>query len=136
MKTCSRKYFAVAVAAAIFLAGCGGGGSSGSVGESIPVKTLSWDPPTEYTDNTPLTPATDLDSFEIYVKETDSFSEADMAMASVSAIDPGTQQVATSFVISNLSPFLSQGTTYYVAIRAITKNGAKSDYSSSSPFSL
>ena len=120
-----------------FLAGCGGGGSS-SEGEinTFPAKILAWSPPSQYTDSTPLDPGTDLDSFEIYINQNGSFSDADNEMAAVAARNPASGQANTSFNLANLSPFLSQGVTYYASVRAVTPTGVKSDFSPSAAFSF
>lgn len=119
------------------ISGCGGGGgeTSSSI-PSYPARVVRWVPPTTYTDSTPLNPATDLDSFEIYVKTTGPFTVGDSPLALVSAIDPGTGQIATSFNLANLSPFLSLGVQYQVSLRAVAWTGAKSDFSSPASFSF
>jgi len=120
-----------------FLAGCGDGrGSSGGGSELYPAKILTWSPPSQYADGTPLNPEKDLDRFEIYIKEDGIFSDTDSEMATVSAIDPGTGQPVTSFDLANLSPFLSQGVTYYVSIRSVALNGMKSGFSPGATFSF
>jgi hypothetical protein len=121
------------------ISGCGGGGSAdsgGSPGEALPAKTLSWQPPSSYADSTPLNPASDLDSFEIYVNENGVFSAADKADAALAAYNPGSAQVTTSFNLANLGPYLSKGIQYHVAVRAVAKNGLKSDFSPSAAFSF
>ena len=121
------------------VAGCGGGETSeGGTGSSdpLPTKTLSWNPPATYHDGSPLNPASDLDSFEIYVKETSNFADTDDEMAALSAIDQATGQVCTSFDLANLAPFISEGVTYHVSVRAVAKSGLKSDFSPSASFSF
>jgi len=122
------------------LSGCGGGGGTSeegiSGGGAFPAKILSWNPPSQYTDGSPLDPGTDLDSFEIYINENGSFSNADNEMAAVSAIDSGSGQPTTTFDLSNLAPFLSQGVTYHVSIRTVALNGLKSDFSPGATFSF
>jgi len=115
------------------VSGCGGGGSSA---EALPTKTLSWQPPASYADSTPLNPATDLDSFEIYVNENGVFSATDKPDAALAAYNPGSAQVTTSFNLANLGPYLSKGIQYHVAVRAVAKNGLKSDFSPSAAFSF
>ena len=121
------------------LSGCGSGGSSGEGGISsgtFPAKILTWSPPSQYTDGTPLDPVTDLDRFEFYVKEDGLFSDTDNEMAAVSATDSGTGQPTTTFDLANLAPFLSQGVTYHVSIRAVASTGLKSNFSPSAMFSF
>jgi len=118
-----------------FLSGCGGGGGTSS-GESYPAKILTWSPPTEYTNGTSLNPATELERFEIYVNENGVFSDTDNEMAAISATVSGNGQPTTSFNLANLAPFLSQGVTYHVAIRTVTRDGLKSGFSAGATFSF
>lgn len=119
------------------LTGCGGGGASSSGdGTPLPAKTLSWAAPASYTDNTQLNPLTDLDGFEIYVNESGSFTDADTPTAVVSAVDPGTSTLTTSFNLANLGPYLSKGINYQVSMRAVATSGLKSDFSPPASFSF
>ena len=119
------------------LSGCGGGGSSSSAdGSPLPAKTLSWAAPESYTDNTSLNPLTDLNGFEIYVNESGSFTEADTPNAVVSAVDPATHTLTTSFNLANLAPYLSKGIAYRVSMRAVAVTGLKSDFSPPASFSF
>lgn len=138
-----RIVVALILTAIFSLAGCGGGGSSADSsdtgiggGTTFPSKTLSWAPPRAYTDSTPLNPVTDLEVFEIYVKTRASFSSTDTPLAALQAVDPGTGTLTTKFDLANLSPFLSQHVNYYVAIRAVAKNGLKSSFSVPNSFSF
>ena len=129
----------IILAAAVSLVGCGGGGGGGTstTAPGTPAsKILSWAPPTAYEDNTTLNPSTDLDVFEVYIRQDGNFTSNDNAMAALQAVDPGTAQLTTSFDLNGLSPFLSNGVTYYVSVRAVAKNGLKSDFSRSATFSL
>ena len=126
-----------------FLSGCGGGGGTSEQGvsggggpEPFPAKILTWSPPSQYTDGTPLDPVTDLDRIEFYVNEDGLFSDVDNEMAAVSATDSGTGQPTTSFDLANLAPFLSQGVTYHVSIRVVGLTGVKSNFSPSAAFSF
>jgi len=121
----------------VSLFGCGDWSfwETSSGDELLPTKTLSWNPPATYQDGSSLNPITDLDSFEIYVKETPNFDDTDNEMAAISAFDKETGQVCTSFNLANLSPFLSIGVTYHVSIRAVAKNGQKSNFSPGASFS-
>ena len=121
------------------VAGCGGGSTGGGStggGETLPAKYLSWEPPSTYTDSSPLNPAVDLDRIEIFVKENGNFSDNDNEMAALSAIDQGTGKVATTFNLANLTPFISRGVAYHVSVRAVAKNGLKSEFSPSATFSF
>ena len=131
---------AVLIGMVAILSGCGGGSAGGSGttgnGDPIPQRTLSWNPPTTYADNSSLNPSTDLATYEIYVNETGGFTDADLPVASAAAVDSGTGQVITSFNLSNLASFLSRGVNYQVSIRAVTILGAKSAFSQEATFSL
>ena len=119
------------------LSGCGGGGvSSSGDGTPLPAKTLSWAAPESYTDSTSLNPMTDLDGFEIYVNESGSFSNGDTPNAVVSAVDPQTHTLTTSFNLANLGPYLSKGIAYRVSMRAVAITGLKSDFSPPASFSF
>ncbi len=120
---------AIIVAVVSVIAGCGGS-------ELFPSKMVSWNPPATYQDGSSLDPAADLDSYEIYVKETPDFADTDNEMAALSATDKATGQVCTSFDLANLSPFLSKGVTYHISIRAVAKNGLKSGFSPCASFSF
>ena len=118
------------------LAGCGGGGASSSDGGAFPAKTLSWAAPDSYTDNTSLNPLTDLDGFEIYVNESGSFSDGDTPSAVVSAVNPSTLTLTSSFNLANLAPYLTKGISYKVSMRAVAVTGLKSDFSPPASFSF
>jgi len=122
------------------LAGCGGGGDTGTSssggGNPVPAKTLTWVAPVSYTDGTPLDPATELDSFEVYVRASGSFAESDTPLALVGAVDPLTGQISTSFNLANLGPFITPGIQYQVALRAVAITGAKSGFSGTALFSF
>ena len=138
MATPKTFLIVLSCALGLLLSACGGGSSEGvgsSGGGTLPAKVLSWEPPTSYSDGTPLDPVTELDSYEIYVKEDGTFSDTDNEMAVLSAVDQTTGQVTTSFDLANLSPFISAGVTYHVSIRAVSMNGLKSDFSPSAVFS-
>ena len=76
----------------------------------LPARALSWEAPTSYVDTTAMNPVTDLDRFEIHVNETGTFTDADPPMAAVSAVDPATHTLTTSFNLANLSPSRDRGT--------------------------
>ena len=118
--------------------GCGGGGTSSDSGSGTPLpsRVLSWEAPTSYVDTTAMNPVTDLDRFEIHVNETGAFTDADAPMAEVTAVDPATHTLTTSFNLANLSPHVTVGPKYYVSLRAVAKTGLKSDYSPPVSFSF
>lgn len=137
MSTRIRTILVIALGLMIAIfSGCGGGGESASsegtplpAGTALPSRVLSWEPPTSYVDATGLNPVTDLDRYEIYVKETDDFSDADTPMAAVS-------EVTTSFDLANLSSDLTVGPQYHVSMRAVALTGLKSDFSPPVSFSF
>jgi len=124
----------------VIVSGCGSGGgtadSSTNGSGVVASKTINWVPPSAFSDSTPLNPATDLNNYEIFVKESESFSDADNPTAIVSAVDPGTNQVTTSFNLANLGPFLQKGVAYYVSMRSVALDGLKSSFSTPASFSL
>ena len=134
------RSFILATFLGLLLSACGGGGGgagdSGGSGSQLPPKILSWSAPTAYTDNSPLDPAAELDSFEIYVNTSGSFTNSDAPIAYVQAVDPGSGRVTTQFDLANLGPFLSQGVPYRVSLRAVALTGARSDFSPAASFSF
>jgi hypothetical protein len=129
-----RIVVALILTAIFSIAGCGGGDGGG--GTAFPAKTLSWAPPSAYTDSTPLNPSGDLDVFEIYVKTSESFSATDSPMATLKAVDTGTGQLSTSFSLDNLGPYFSKGVTYFISVRTVAKNSLKSDFANPVSFSF
>ena len=117
----------------LLLPGCGRGGDGS---EPFPAKVLKLNSPSQYTDGIPLNPETDLDRFEISIKEDGIFSDKDSDMAAISAIDPGTGQPATYFKLANLATFLAEGGTCHVSIRSMALNGMKSGFSTGATFSF
>lgn len=123
----------VAIFAAVVLAGCGGGGGASSSTDSAqsPAKILSWSPPTAYQDNSPLDPSQDLSGYSIYIKEESApFTDADDEAAFAS---PANTSLNLIPVCSTLD--LPPG-RYQVSVRAIAKNGLKSDFSPAASFTL
>ena len=104
--------------------------------EPLPSMTLQWKPPELYTDGSPLEPVAELDRFEIYVKEEDTFREEDTPIAVVSAVDPEDDEICRTFDLSNLAPFINKGVAYHVALRAVAMTEVKSDFSPSATFSF
>ncbi len=103
----------------LFLAaGCGGGGSTTAAADNgnnngNDAATLSWQPPTENTDGSPLT---DLAGYKIYYgTDVGNYPE-------VITID---NAGVTSYVVDNLA----NGTTYYFVLTAFNSNGVESSYS-------
>jgi hypothetical protein len=104
--------------------------------EPLPAMTLQWEPPEVYTDGSPLDPEEELDRFEIYVKEGDTFSEGDTPIAIVSAVELESDEICRTFDLSNLAPFINKGVVYHVALRAVAMTELKSDFSPSATFSF
>ncbi len=133
------------LAGSLLLAGCGGGGESveASVPEGLP-GVLAWDPPRTYEDNTPLDPYTELDYYEFYLRDDDSFSDDDLPVAQVAAVTDvlspdGTvilQTLTTEFNLQNLLPFVPTGSNCFLSIRAVGVDGLKSGFSQPVVWSL
>ena len=94
--------------------GCGGGGngaaSSGGSGGGSGAATLSWSPPTQNTDGTPLTAA----GFRVYYGTASRHYGAPIDVGDV-----------TSYVLGGLQV----GQTYYFAVTAYDSGGNESAYS-------
>ncbi len=129
-----RAIFLGLIGSLAAFSGCGG--SSSSEGTPLTSKVLSWEAPVSYVDNSAMNPVTDLDRFEIYVNESGSFSDTDVPMAELCAVDAQTNTLATSFDLANLSPNVSAGPRYYVSLRAVAITGLKSDFSPRISFSF
>jgi hypothetical protein len=84
-------------------------------------KTVYWDPPQSFVDNTPLVPSMDLQGYEIYIKQDSSFGPADSPVATASALD-------NTYNLKNVSPPLLGGVTYYVSLRTVSVDGMISDF--------
>ena len=101
----------------LFLSACGGGGNDGGVntnnntGGNYGTATLSWIPPTENTDGTPVT----LAGYNIYYgTEAGNYTDT---------ISIGNN--ITEYLVDNLPP----GHTYYFVITAFDEQGNESEYS-------
>jgi hypothetical protein len=115
----------VVLVVATFVAGCQGNGSSlpSATGQSnSPAAsgsaattnvTLSWYPPTDNTDGTPLT---NLGGYKIYYG-----ANPQEYSNTIEVSNPG----LTSYVIDSLTV----GTTYYFAVTAVSRAGVESLYS-------
>jgi hypothetical protein len=127
------------------ISGCGGGGGSSSAdpgggslpggGPALPARTLNWEAPSSYTDGTPMNPIAELDRFEVYVNETGTFVDSEVPQAVLSAVDPSTRQLTTSFDLANIAA-LTSGPRYWVSLRAVALTGLKSDFSPPATFSF
>src|SRR3989304_4657323 len=125
-------------AGGILLSGCGGGGEGAMA--SIPpgiASALAWDAPQTYEDHTPLDPYRDLDCYEFYVRNDPNFTENDLPMAEVAAVEDVLspdgkaylKNLTSLFNLANLKPFLTPGARYYISIRAVGGDGLKSGFS-------
>ena len=90
---------------------------------------MYWAAPQYFADNTLLVPSRDLQGYEIYIRQDSSFGLTDNPIATASALE-------TSYKLTNVSPTLSNGVTYYVSLRTVTVEGIRSDFSPAVPFSL
>lgn len=117
----------VAVFLLVLLAACSGGDSADP--SPLAGKILNWTAPLRYIDGTPLDPGSELQCFEIYVKESPAFGEEDTAFVWVGPMD-------RTFDLSQLDVELPNGARYYVSVRAVTMFGAKSPFSEIVSFSL
>jgi len=110
--------------------GCGGGGVAGEAAVPGPGGTaslLAWDPPTTYIDSTPMDPFLDLDHYEFYIREDVNFTDTDLHMAEVNAVD--NLALVSQFNLNHLLPFVPPGTRSYLSIRAVGVDGSKSPFS-------
>ena len=126
------------LAGGILLSGCGGGGETAMA--SIPpgiASALAWDAPQTYEDLTPLDPYRDLDYYEFYVRNDPNFTENDLPLAQVAAVEDilspdgkaYLKNLTCLFNLANLTPFLNPGSRYYISIRAVGIDGLKSGFS-------
>jgi hypothetical protein len=144
----NRSIFPVLVslllAGSMLLAGCGGAGDGGETSTSEvyvpvvgPASFLAWDPPQTYEDDTPLDPYVDLDYYEFYVRADTNFTDNDLPVAQVAAVEDilspdgqrYLQNLVTEFDLQNLLPFVPSGQSGYLSIRAVGVDGLKSDFS-------
>jgi hypothetical protein len=125
-------------AAAILLAGCGGGGDtaqSQGPAPSGPVSVLTWTPPLTYNDNLALVPERDLDYYEIYVRQDPNFTDSDLPAIQVAAVvetvapDGLTvvQSLAREFTLE-LIPSLPASSQLYISMRAVGIDRQKSAF--------
>jgi len=111
-----RSHFFLALLLAVIISACGGGGGGGG---SLTVNqvglgsaTLSWTPPTQNTDGSPLT---DLAGYKIYYG-----NEPGNYQTTIQIDNPG----ITIYVVEHLTP-----NTYYFVSTAINSSGVESDFS-------
>jgi hypothetical protein len=128
--------FLFALLFSICLIGCGGGETASPTTPSPAGPTLQWDPPQSFADQTPLDPARDLENYEIFVNETGTFPATETPAAVVSAVEPTSGSLVTSFNLGNLGPFLDAGKTYHLSMRSVSRTGIKSDFSPAVSFAI
>lgn len=115
--------------------GCGGGGGD-SPASSGTLSALGWDPPGTYSDNAALDPYQDLEYYEVYVRQDTNFTDNDAPVALIKAVtdDPtpggNGKKLETEFLLNNISPFVAQGKSYYVSLKAVGVDGQKSAFMS------
>ena len=117
---------------AAFLAACNTGGSSSSTSSSDTVNMsisymMTWDIPKATVDNQEINPFNEIDYYEIYVSVNGEFSDSDVPVAFVSAINDGklVNQFDLSLIKAEGLPTYSQ---LVVSMRAVGVDGQKSDF--------
>ncbi len=125
-------------AAAILLAGCGGGEDtpqSQGPAPSGPVSMLEWTPPTTYNDNAVMDPERDLEYYEIYVRQDPNFTDSDLPAVQIAAcaVLPSTdghsvvKSSVTEFTLEQI-PSIPTGNVLYVSMRAVGIDKQKSAF--------
>ena len=109
-----RPHFVLTLLLAVIICACGGGGDrSVTVNQfGLGSATLSWTPPTQNTDGSPLT---DLSGYKIYYG-----NESGNYQTSIQIDNPG----IAIYVVEYLTP-----NTYYFVLTAINSNGVESRFS-------
>lgn len=129
------KLFIGLLAIAMIFAACGGGDAeyqaTGSPSSSM---LLSWDVPEATIDNTAIDPYEELDHYEIFVGVDPVFTEEDIPMAVVSAVEDilsGDGRIArelvTDFDLALLMD-LPSASRLYVTLKAVGVDGQKSEF--------
>lgn len=116
--------------------GCSGSGGGGAAKQVLTQRTLSWNPPTQYTDGTNIDNlAADLKEYRIFVRQDNNFSPSD-AYDNVAVVD-GANLPVTQYDLRNAAPKLGlvAGVWYYVSMKTVSMAGVESDFSPpSGPF--
>ena len=125
-------------AAALLLAGCGGGGDtpqSAGPTPSGPVSVVAWTPPTTFNDNVAMDPERDLDYYEIYVRKDPNFTDTDQPAIQVTAVadtlSPDGRTIVRSLVKEftlDLIPSLPADSQLYISMRAVGIDRQKSAF--------
>lgn len=94
-------------------------------------KVLRWSAPQKFTNETTLNPKTDLQGYELFVKENgNTFTANDEPVALISATD-NNGNLIQSFNLTDLNVnIFSTNRTYYFCMRSIAKSGEVSVFSS------
>ncbi|MDO8942442.1 MAG: hypothetical protein Q7U75_04625 [Desulfobacterales bacterium] len=130
-----RKIFLALLAVAAMIIGCGGGGDSFQASPSGPAIAISWKPPEKTLNNTALDPREDLDYYEIHVSTDGTFSEEDVPVALVAAVEVLPSEDGRFLIKSpitefdlNLLPNLPAANPLYVSLRAVGTDRQKSAF--------
>jgi hypothetical protein len=130
-----RRIFLALLAVTAMIIGCGGGGESFQASPSGPVITISWTPPEKTLENNDLDPREDLEYYEIHISTDGVFSEEDVPVALVAAVEVLPSQDGRFLVKSpitefdlNLLPNLPAGNPLYVSLRAVGTDRQKSAF--------
>ena len=135
MRLARRKILA-SILLAVTLSSCGGGGggSSGTDGPiiALPMRTLSWEPPTQYADNLAIVdPTRELKEYWIYMKSDNTAFTLTDTHVIVPAVDPITNQLVSSYDLRLAATVFSlkPGITYFVTMQAVSADDIQSDFS-------
>lgn len=128
------RRFIIVLFLVAFLQACGSGGGSGGGGQgsTLPTRTLSWDRPTQYVDNTNIPSAALVDEYRIYIKSGNMvFSDSDAYYTLLEwnpdPVDPAYKiDLNSAEIVSYFN--LKKGTTYYLKMRTVV-SGVLSDFS-------
>ncbi len=131
----SLKIFLVPLAVAAAIVGCGGGEETFHASPSGTAATISWAPPETTLDNAPIDPCEELDHYEIHVSTDGTFSDEDVPVALVAAVevfpDPDGQFLTKSPITEfdlDLLPNLPAANPLYVSLRAVGTDRQKSAF--------
>lgn len=135
-----KKYFrriSFVFLLSVLLYACGsGGGSDGGSGQdpSLPRRALSFDRPTQYTDNTSISSSALVSEYRIYIKtgnivfsDLDTYYRLFPTESNPDPVDPAYKiDLNNTAIVSFFN--LQRGTIYYLKMRAVVE-GVLSDFS-------